>query len=36
VLKADELPDKGIVAAVGMVAFMGEEVVEVEFRVQIV
>ncbi len=36
VLEADELPDKGVVAAVGLVALMGEEMVKVEFRVDIV
>ena len=36
VLEADKLPYKGIVATVGLVALMGKEVIEIEFRIDIV
>ena len=35
VLEADELPDEGIVAAVGLVSLVGQEAIEIEFRVDI-
>jgi hypothetical protein len=36
VLEADEFPDQGIVAAVGLVALMCQEVIEIEFGVDVV
>jgi len=36
VLEADEFPDQGIVAAMGLVSLMGQKVIEVEFGFDIV
>ena len=36
VLEADEFPDEGIVAAVGLISLMGHQLIEIQFRADIV